>query len=501
MNYDKFKYEKYLNPSAQSRWATVEEIQRSGTLVDLRKSGKSECGGIPLLSDGKKVYVDGEDTHTLIFGATGSKKTRLFCMPAINLFIKAGESFVATDPKGELYKKTSGYAEAEGYNIVVLNFRDIGKGNMWNPLALPYERYKDLDTETAMSLLNDFVATIAAPQKENKDDAFWTEMASAFALANLLVLFESGSKEEINVGSLSKLCHRESEKSLEFLLEIMSKNSVAGMNYAGVLAAPEKTRQSIYAVLYGMLRIFNTQENLTRMLSGNTINIKKFGREKTAVYIIVPDEKTTYHFLVTTFIKQVYEVLIGEAQKEENFTLPIRVNFVLDEFCNIPKVPDMPSMISAARSRNMRYFLVAQSLHQLKGKYQEDADTIKGNCDNWIFLTSKELDLLTEISMLCGNVNGERPLISVSELQRLDKKKGEALIIHAREYPVITEIADIDSYDAFKGYEAPVQKDFPLPKVSYFSVEKLLDDIRFGRRPVPFPKELSEKRTRIRNFE
>lgn len=504
MNYDKFKYERYLTEKAQSRWATVDEIKRSGTLVDLRKPGKSECGGIPLLSDGKTVYVDGEDTHTLIFGATGSKKTRLFCMPSINLFIKAGESFVATDPKGELYKKTSGYAQSEGYNVVVLNFRDIGKGDMWNPLFLPYERYKEGDVDTAMSMINDFVSTIAAPQKESTDDIFWAEMASAFALANILLLFESGEKAEVNVGSLSKLCHTESEKSLQTLFSMMSKNSVAGMNYAGVLTAPDKTRQSIYSVLYGMLRIFNSQENLTRMLSGNTMNIKNFGREKTAVYIIVPDEKTTYHFLVTTFIKQVYEVLIGEAQREKDFVLPVRVNFVLDEFCNIPKVPDMPSMISAARSRNMRYFLVAQSLHQLKGKYKEDADTIKGNCDNWVFLTSKELDLLKEISQLCGNVSGSgdsvRPLISVSELQRLDKKKGEALIIHAREYPVITEIADIDSYDAFKGYDAPEQKEFSLPKVSYFSVEKLLEEIRFKNRPIPFPKQLSEMRRKLTDF-
>ena len=321
MNYDKFKYERYLTEKAQSRWATVDEIKRSGTLVDLRKPGKSECGGIPLLSDGKTVYVDGEDTHTLIFGATGSKKTRLFCMPSINLFIKAGESFVATDPKGELYKKTSGYAQSEGYNVVVLNFRDIGKGDMWNPLFLPYERYKEGDVDTAMSMINDFVSTIAAPQKESTDDIFWAEMASAFALANILLLFESGEKAEVNVGSLSKLCHTESEKSLQTLFSMMSKNSVAGMNYAGVLIAPDKTRQSIYSVLYGMLRIFNSQENLTRMLSGNTMNIKNFGREKTAVYIIVPDEKTTYHFLVTTFIKQVYEEFLGEPLGEMSHKL------------------------------------------------------------------------------------------------------------------------------------------------------------------------------------
>ena len=80
-----------------------------------------------------------------------------------------------------------------------------------------------------------------------------------------------------------------------------------------------------------MIRIFTTQKNLTNMLSGNTIDVAQFGREKTAVYLIIPDEKSTYHFLITTFIKQAYEILIAEAQKETNRTLPIRVNFVLDE--------------------------------------------------------------------------------------------------------------------------------------------------------------------------
>ena len=229
------------------------------------------------------------------------------------------------------------------------------------------------------------------------------------------------------------------------------------------------------------------------MISNNSIQLENIGREKTAIYLIIPDEKTTSHFLATTFVKQAYEMLIAEAQKESDFKLPVRVNFVLDEFCNMPKIADMASMITAARSRNMRFFLVAQSVHQLKGKYGEDADTIKGNCDNWVFLTSKELALLNEISDLCGSIitadKHTRRLISVSELQRLDKSKGEALIMHARQYPIITEIADIDSYAMFKGYLAVEMKPFDLPKISVFSAERLLMEVRHGDRPIPFGED------------
>ncbi len=489
MSNDTYKFGRYVNSNQESRWATKEEIQNSGSYINLSDEDYP-AAGLPLISNGKEAYVDNKDTHTLIFGATGSKKTRLFCMPLINLFAKAGESFVVTDPKGELYAKTSGIVKSKGYKTIVLNFRDIGFGDMWNPLYLPYELYKAGDKETSMSMLNDFITTIAEPLTKNTKDLFWVEMASSYALANLLLLMESGEKEEVNVASLARLCASDNDAPLNQLSQKMRDDCIAAINYRGVLVGADSTKRSIYATLYSLVRIFNTQEKLTQMLSDNTIDLRTIGKEKTAVYIIVPDEKTTYHFLVTTFIKQVYEILISEAQKEKNFTLPIRVNFVLDEFCNLPKVPDMPSMISAARSRNMRYFLVAQSLHQLRGKYGEDADTIKGNCDNWVFLTSKELDLLNEISNLCGKTRTadgvERSLISVSELQRLDKEKGEALIMHSRQYPIITEMADIDSYECFKGYASIPQKEFELPSYKVLNAKELHIKVVNGEKPWPF---------------
>ncbi len=486
---DTYRIRRYMVPDQETRWATIDEVKASGTRVDLN-ADRYPAGGLPLLSNAREAWVDGEDTHTIIFGATGSKKTRLFCMPMLNIFAGAGESFVVTDPKGELYSKTSGFVRAKGYHTYVLNFRDIGMGDMWNPLALPYELWHSGDKEKATSMLNDFIRTINAPQMERTNDVFWPEMASSYALANLLLLMECGTKEEANVTSLSKLCATEAVDPLTRLSEHMAPSSIAKINYDGVLAAAEKTRQSILVSLYGMIRIFVTQKSLCGMLSGNTIDIASAGRRKTAVYIIVPDEKTTYHFLVTTFIKQAYELLISQAQKEKNGRLPVRVNFVLDEFCNIPKIPDMPSMISAARSRNLRYFLVAQSKHQLVGRYGEDADTIKGNCDNWVFLTSKELDLLNEISQLCGSIrlneHYSRPLISTSELQRLDKRKGESLIMHARQYPYITEIADIDDYEMFKGYPPVPLNSYMIPDAAVFNVNNLLHDVMRNRRPIPF---------------
>jgi type IV secretion system protein VirD4 len=233
-------------------------------------------------------------------------------------------------------------------------------------------------------------------------------------------------------------------------------------------------------------------------LSQSSFNPCNIGKEKTAIYIIVPDEKTTLHFLVTAFIKQTYETLISEAQLQPNRKLPVRLNIVLDEFCNIPTIPDMASMISAARSRNMRFFLMVQGMHQLRCKYKEDAETIRGNCDNWVFLGSREYELLSEISNLCGEtVNNDfdgritsRPLISISELQRLSKEKGESLILHGRHYPFVTELPDIDDYE-FEAYPPLEPQASELPQIVPYDVDQVIDDIRLQARPLPFSMEVS----------
>ena len=146
MSSNQIKNNRYKSNTGQTRWATVEEIQSSATHVDL-SAPVYPTGGIPVMSDGNTAYLDGRDTHTLIFGATGSKKTRLFVMPTINMYIRAGESFVVTDPKAELYVRTAGFAKERGYKLVVLNFRDIGYGDMWDPLSLPYEYYYHYATD------------------------------------------------------------------------------------------------------------------------------------------------------------------------------------------------------------------------------------------------------------------------------------------------------------------------------------------------------------------
>lgn len=491
-----YRYERYQAPYEESRWAEPEEIMADTVPIEIDKP-PYQTAGIPLLCDGRVAYVDHQDHHTLLFGATGSKKSRLFVMPMIQMMANAGESYVVTDPKGELYQQTAGTAKANGFKVLALNFRDFTRSHRWNPLQIPYELYQNGQKDDAIGMLNDLLASISADSMERTKDIFWIQQANSLALALLLILFETGRPEEINMGSFVKMCGEygkpiNSNKLYE-IASYINPESIAGMNLAGVIISAEKTKDSIMSSLHAMIRIFAIQKKLITMMAGNDFDMRAIGREKTAVYVMIPDEKSTYHFLATLFIKQCYETMIQEAQLTPDIRLSRRVNFVLDEFANIPAIPDMDAMITAARSRNMRFFLVVQSFHQLEKLYGENARTLTSNCENWIYLNSKEFDHLTEISNLCGNVyttGGQiRPLIAPSQLLHLSKKKGEALILAARHYPLLTEMPDISDY-AFAYAKAPeLPENGEKVHVAMFDLNMLASELESGMQEELFYEE------------
>lgn len=145
---------------------------------------------------------------------------------------------------------------------------------------------------------------------------------------------------------------------------------------------------------------------------------------------------------------------------------------VLEEYVHLSSLPtirDFPAMITAARSRNIRFTLVVQSKHQLIQRYHDETETIQTNCNNWIFLTSRELRFLEEVSALCGKTNGDnpQPILSLTDLQRLDKDAGEAVLLCGRSKPCITKLADIEMYDNNRFDRLPAVKRTPqqLPTI------------------------------------
>jgi len=436
--------------SNYSRFASESEIKSSLYKVNL-EGDIPQYGGIPLFTETGAVYVEPTDTHSLIIGSTGSKKTRLVGMPALRLYALAGESFVVTDPKAELYEKTFPLLKNHDYKIFVLNLRDPMHSNAWNPLIVPYHLYHNGQRDKAIELVNDMANCIV--KADYARDPYWQNSAADMLAGLLFVLFECAQNNEINFKSLRVLrtqALRIIEDNIPFIQENFLKHlDSASFVYSllsGTVEVCHETRGCIVSVFDQALRPFFSQDNLIDMLSANNLDMGKIGKEKTAVFLIIPDENTLYHRLISVFVKQCYTELIIEAQKQPSKLLPRRVNFLLDEFSSLPQINDFPAMITASRSRNIRFNLFVQSIHQLRDRYGGHAETIRGNCENWVFLHSRELSLLEELASLSGKRNHEDSLVSVSMLQTLDKDKGEAFILHKRKHPYIANLPDIDSY-------------------------------------------------------
>jgi len=463
-----------------ARWATEEEFKKDLVEVSLEDCAVSKSG-IPLFCSNTSAFVDASDSHSLIIGASGSKKTRLFILPSILSLAKAGESMVVTDPKAELYERTSGYLKKKGYKVYCINFRDESVNNAWNPLEAPLKFFKQGKFDLSVGLLNDF-ANISIPKDSRGSvDPFWDDSARSAFMGLLLTLFMLAEDEkEVNIRSLLRLrailfnTKRNSDAWLNKILELAGVDSLVTTYLSGVSIAPEKTFSSIISTLDTHLMKFVIRPSLTDMLCHNDIRFSEVGREKTAIFLVMPDEKETYHGLISVFIQQCYESLIFEAQKCDKKSLPVRVNFLLDEFSSLPQIKEFPSMIAAARSRNIRFNIVVQSEKQLKSRYDEEADTIKGNCNNWIYLYSREFPTLVEISSLCGTQKSGKPLITTSRLQRLDKDKGEVLVMHGRKYPFMSFLKDINDYD-HENIEEPYHEKNDFGKaIKLFNLSELL---------------------------
>lgn len=437
-------------------------ILNSGQFKKNKKNIKyvKQIGGVPLgtACDGEEILIDSSDSHTLIIGSTGSKKSRLVIMPSMYILGMAGESMIVSDPKAEIYGRTAGFLKDKGYNIQVINLRNPSYGNSWNPLSIPYSFYKANNIDKACEFVNDISANLMISEVAAKDP-YWDYSSYDLLFGLILLLFKYCKEREmdseyVNINNLLKLrryLFRLSDIRASLIWKYIENDDIISSSLLGTIEAPEKTQSCILSTFDEKMRCFMIQPNLLEMLSNNSISMDYISKSKSAIYLIMPDEKTSYHKLITLFIKQSYEYLIYKAQSNVDGKMKIRVNYVLDEFSTLPVIKDFPSMITAARSRNIRFNLVVQSKHQLIERYKQEAETIQSNCSNWIFFTSREIKLLEEISILCGKKSdGQKPVIPIASLQHLNKNKGEALILSGRLYPFISVLADIDKYDGGK---------------------------------------------------
>lgn len=457
-----------------SRWAKEKEMKEELSMVTPTQK-KSKVAGVPLILKDNESWIDDSEYHTLVIGATGSGKTQTVIKPTVKILAKKGESMIITDPKGEIYENTAEMLKAKGYQILLLNFRDPQNGNAWNPMSLPYQIYKSGKQDKAIELLDDLALNILYDESNANADPFWEKTSADYFSGLALGLFEDAKNEEININSINLMSTVGEDKfgGSTYIKEYFGMKdpaSAAAINAFGTVTAPSETKGSILSVFKQKVKLFASRENLSEMLSYSDIDLSSIGKQKTAVFIVIQDEKKTYHSLVTILLKQIYETLIDVAQKCGG-KLPIRTNFLLDEFANMPPLKDVTTMITAARSRQIRFTMIIQNFAQLNKVYgKEDAETIKGNCGNIIYLISTELAALEEISKMCGEVKSKKddktastPLVTVSDLQRM--KQFETIILRMRKQPFKTKMTPdfkIDWGEKYPQAKYPCRKKMPV---------------------------------------
>lgn len=467
----------YAFPPQATGFASDAQLDSRYTRVRLEKDTPLAAGGLPIFSDGSSAILNTENEHSLIYGGTASKKTRTLVIPLIEILAQARESMIIMDIKGELSDGTTfpqirGALEANSYDCVFFNLRDMNADG-FNLLLEPYRLYKQGNRDEAIRMCNDIVESLAGIYHNTKADPFWEMSAKLYLITVMVLMFELCQDESrINMLTLASYTDWDSCEDMCQIADLIQvENNIMTM-LRSVTSEPEKTRMSTLATVNSMLTNFLTNEKLLKMLSSSTFDLHKLSQRPTALFIILPDEVDTYAAIAGLMLQQISSTLVQDAYKSGG-RLPIRVNFLCDEFCNY-YIPGMMRSISAHRSRNIRWYLVCQSQKQLQAAYPKEADTIMANCTNLYFLSSPELSLLEYLSRRAGYTTVTRdgspaPILSVADLQGL--KKGWThtdVYFTAGDIHYVCAMPDIEQYPFVSGYrqaQPMPTRDFPEPPI------------------------------------
>lgn len=421
------------------QFSTASQIKRNFNTSDSK--GRA---GVPIYYENGKMYYDFGEGHIKLVGKSGTGKTQCFVLPMISNIIKAKDSFIAPDPKGELYRTTAEKAKKNGYNLVVLNFRELYKSQRrWDPLCLIKDAYFSdrIDGKDIASMYCDDFAT--ALQISKSDDEFWPNSSAETLQGIIYALLECAKPEEINIKSVCDIVTSMNERLgasilIKHLSDNLNNDSRAKKYLQTYINAPNDTRNSIYAVLSNSIKKFSQSEGLVNLLCNDNIHISSLDIDKKplAVYVILPDETSTYDSLFTLFTNQIMSHFIRLADTKYNGKLPHRLWLICEELGAISSaIPDLDKWLTGARSRNIRIMLVLQSdTSQLEDVYgKSKAETINSTIGITIGFSTNSWSTNEEWSKRCGTMNvyehgafREEAVISPTQLAAMPK--GTALV-------------------------------------------------------------------------
>ncbi len=471
------------------------DIKEEFTAVDLTAK-KFSASGIPILVKKHTAYVNASDENTILFGETGSKKTRSAILPLLAMTAGAHESAFVTDVKGELSAnpKIQAFMKAHGINGVYLDFRTFS-GDGYNLFEQPFNLYCKGQEDKAATMIRKFVDSLNSRFIQNNNDPFWSTSSTQLMTQLIMLLFQAcatntSRRDMMNMLTMNSYLNYATSRKLLELIDTGAFGDVDNDNrlimLRGVLQNPDRTINCILSSAQGMIYDFTIQKDLMRMVSNSTFDVAAMYEKPTFVFLIIPDETSAYDTISGMLIDMFYSVLI-EVYSEKyqgRKDPPCRINYICDEFCNL-RINDMRAKISASRSRNMRWFLVCQSKQQLDSVYKEEAGTIIGNCKNIFFLQSSDPEMLSYMSELSGTTKiartgSEEPLVSRDMLKSLKKEYEykEALFVRD-EIRYFAKLPDIDFLEFLQAYDSDeifrFKKKFP-ESMRVLSI-RMLEDI------------------------
>lgn len=374
-------------------------------------------GGVVLGKDknSETYYFNGEDTHTLILGATRSGKTRTVCLPTICVQSLSGESMICSDPKAEQYLYTYPFLERLGYKVWAVDFLNPNMSTHYNFLQNIIDYVNDDKIPKAIDATWDIVSALVG---EAKGERIWNDGECAIIACGILaVVYDNkDSPEYQNMTNvyhfLGKMC-KEIKGKLPLEDYLRSKPewhpAKALVDISDV--APSRTRGSFFTSALSTLRLF-TAPYIYDMTCKSDFRLNEIGKDRTAVFIILPDEKSTFYSVATLFCNLAYVQLVEEARKNGN-RLNRRVNFNLDELGNFTELTDISKMLTVGGGYGLRLNMFLQDFEQLTKIYgAEVAKTLRSNCELWLYLKSANEETNQEFSKKLGTYTIKSPSIS-----------------------------------------------------------------------------------------
>ena len=371
-----------------------------------KKYANKEYSSNKIFSQNVRMGLDGKkhrrNLNTIVIGGSGAGKTRFYAKPNI---LQCNTSFVVLDPKGEIIRSVGHLLEAKDYVIKVIDLIDMSKSLGYNPFHY-IQNDKDI-----LKLITNLIRN-TTPKGSNTNDPFWEKSETALLEALMLYLYHYAPEDEQNFTMVMEMLNyaevKEDEEDYESpldelfkRLEALDSNSLALKQYKIYKQAAGKTAKSILISVGVRLAAFNLEElaSLTRF---DEMELEQIGERKTALFAIIPDNDSTFNFIVGMLYTQLFQMLYYQADYVHGGELPVPVHFLMDEFANVALPDEFDKLLSTMRSRQIFVSIILQNLAQIKALYKDSWESIVGNCDELYYLGGNEQSTHKYISELLG---------------------------------------------------------------------------------------------------